>query len=574
MKKMMLITILALVGIFLLTLNAQATAVQYHKGDVIQDFTFTTYDGQQNTLYEVLKEKDAVLLNIWASWCGPCKREFPFMQEAYTEYSDHVEIVALSCEATDTPEKLASFADENGLSFLIGQAPNDLLNTLNVSSIPVSLMIDRNGTICFMEAGAQPDTDAFRRLFEVFLGDDYSEAILLDTIPADMPDIMPSDESQLAAAIGNRAINPTSKFTWPMVVTEKDGRTVLTSTNAGKASSRAEVTVEVDANAGEAIQINFKTSTEPVYDLMTIAVNGKTVKSFGGDHDWMTYAVPVDTDGKQFIKISYSKDRISDAGNDTIWLDSVSVVEDAQTALSENPLYPISADTGVVPIDSTSREVIISDPHDILAYNFGQVRCFVVNADAADVRIELSADVDPECALVYFSYNKAQIPVTQIMEDDGYYTSTTLDSIQTTGAYCTFAAVYPDVNKSASVTTLLFRDEDNLESFVARNSLGGWEYLALNVDEQAIATPAQSTYTIICSDPNGEPIAGAVLQVCNDDVCQVYVTDQEGTAVFETDPYPWEIHVLQAPAGYIADPSHTAIAPVEGGEITLILNHE
>ncbi len=40
-------------------------------GDKIQDFTVTTFDGKTVTLSEVLKEKDMVLINIWATWCGP-----------------------------------------------------------------------------------------------------------------------------------------------------------------------------------------------------------------------------------------------------------------------------------------------------------------------------------------------------------------------------------------------------------------------------------------------------------------------------------------------------------------------
>ena len=183
MKKMLSGFALTLL-IVLLPMCGLAANSRYTRGDTIQDFTFSTYDGQPHSFYKLLGEKDAILLNIWASWCGPCRQEFPSMQEAYNEYRDRVEIVALSCEATDTPTNLASFAAENGLTFMIGQAPEELLTSLGVSSIPVSLMIDRYGTICFMEAGAQPNTDSFRRLFEAVIGEEYSESLLLDAIPS------------------------------------------------------------------------------------------------------------------------------------------------------------------------------------------------------------------------------------------------------------------------------------------------------------------------------------------------------------------------------------------------------
>ncbi len=568
MKKMLLSYVMMLF-IVLFPFCGHAENSRYTKGNTIQDFTFSTYDGQQYSLYELLGEKDAVLLNIWASWCGPCKREFPFMQEAYEEYRDQVEIVALSCEVTDTPVKLASFAAENELTFLIGQAPEELLTAVGVSSIPVSLMIDRYGTICFMEAGAQPDTDSFRRLFEAFIGEDYSESMLLDAIPSAMPDVAPSSAEALAEALGCVASNPANRYAWPMIVAEKDGRQVLAATNSGKASTRAEVTAEVEAQAGDAIVITFKTSTEPLYDLLSISVNGKTLKHFGGEHEWTTYAIPVDTDGRQLIKLSYTKDQMYDVGEDTIWVDSITVVKDAQAAVANNPVHPVSEATELQVTNANAREVMISDPYGVLEYNFGNVRCYIVNDDTADVHIRLSPAVDPECALVYFSYDKAQYPVTQIMTADGYVASTKLDTAQTTGGYCTFAAIYPDVRSEQAITTLLFRDEENLDSFVAHNSLGEWSYA-----EQEATVAAQtgiSYYTVLCVDQLGNPVEGVLLQVCNDEVCQVFITDGAGKAIFEAEAYPWEIHILQAPEQYVADPSQVVLAPVEGGEITISL---
>ena len=568
MKKLLSGFVLMLMAM-LLPLYSFAANDRYTRGDTIQDFTFSTYDGKQHSLYDLLGDKDAILLNIWASWCSPCKREFPFMQEAYEEYRDQVEIVALSCETTDTPASLASFAAENGLTFMIGQAPEELLTALGVSSIPVSLMIDRYGTICFMEAGAQPNTDSFRRLFEAFIGEEYSESLLLDAIPSELPNITPSSPSELAAALDCPASNPANRYVWPMVAAEKDGRRVLTAANNGKASSRAEVLAEVDAQAGDAIAITFKTSTEPLYDLLSISLNGTTVKHFGGDHDWTTYAIPIETDGRQLVKLSYVKDRMYDAGEDTVWVDSIIVVKNSQAALANNPVYPVSETTALRVANQDAREITISDPYGALEYNFGKVRCYIVNADIADVRIDLSKDVDPECALIYFSYEQAQYPVTQIMTADGYSVSTKLDTAQATGSYCTFAAIYPDVRSEQAITTLLFRDEENLNSFVARNSLGEWSYMEQEMPDADLT--GLSAYTLLCVDQMGNPVENVLLQVCNDEVCQVFITDGEGKAVFEADAYPWEIHVLQAPEQYTVDSSKVILAPVEGGELIISL---
>lgn len=163
----------------------ETAALSYARGDKIQDFTFTTYDGQEITLSKVLEEKEAVLINIWATWCGPCRNEFPFLEEAYEQYKDKVEVLALSCKKTDDPETLAAFAAEYGLTFKIGQDNVGFLRALGLNSIPTSLVVDRFGTICFVESGSQTSVGSFTRLFETFLGEEYTESVLLDKIPPD-----------------------------------------------------------------------------------------------------------------------------------------------------------------------------------------------------------------------------------------------------------------------------------------------------------------------------------------------------------------------------------------------------
>ena len=229
---LMLMTILSLIP----ACAAQGGTLAYAKGDQIQDFTFTTYQGEQFSLYEILAEKEAVLINVWATWCGPCRNEFPYLQEAYEQYQDRVEVIALSCESSDTPKVLNEFAEKYGLTFKIGQDPVGFLTALRTSSIPTSLMIDRYGTICFVESGAMPDADSFIRLFDAFLGDDYTESVLLDGIPPKKPNIPQPTHEELSAALNaeDGAVsfdNPANSYTWPMVMTEKDGRMVAASSN-------------------------------------------------------------------------------------------------------------------------------------------------------------------------------------------------------------------------------------------------------------------------------------------------------------------------------------------------------
>ena len=238
----------------------EGEAVSYQMGDKIQDFTVTTFDGKTVTLSEVLKEKDMVLINIWATWCGPCGAEFPFLQQAYEQYQDRVEVIALSCEPEDTDDVLAQYAAEKGMTFPVAKDTPDLASAFGVDSIPTSIVVDRFGTICFLEAGSQSDADSFINLFELFLGDDYTESIMQYGIPRTKPNVEPSSEAELASALNAEGgslvfTNDTDEYSWPMVAGEQDGRTVVASSNHQVNRSEAVVNATVNAKAGDAVAV-------------------------------------------------------------------------------------------------------------------------------------------------------------------------------------------------------------------------------------------------------------------------------------------------------------------------------
>ena len=111
MKRTSLFKLLTTALIFALALVAvslaQGTAgPRSYLGQPMPDFTVTTIEGETLTLSEVLAGKKAVLVNLWATWCGPCAMEFPSLEQAYETYKDDVEVIALSIEANDTDDIL------------------------------------------------------------------------------------------------------------------------------------------------------------------------------------------------------------------------------------------------------------------------------------------------------------------------------------------------------------------------------------------------------------------------------------------------------------------------------------
>ncbi len=586
--------IVALMLVLFMGMNAVAAAAEtiyYQKGDQIEDFTVTTCDGKTFTLSEVLKEKEMVLINIWATWCGPCRREFPYMEQAYEQYADKVEIIALSCEPTDTDDVLTEFAAEMGLTFCLSQDTTEFAAKFGVTSIPTSIVVDRFGTICFIEAGSMPDADSFARLFDAFLGEDYTESVLLDGVPARLPDAEASPAEELSAALNAEGAQLVFEGAddvnaWPMVVCEKDDRLVAASSNTWVDGSYAALSTKVNAKAGDAVVVTFKTSTEAAFDLFTISINQAAVKSFSGEHDWMTYAWPVEADGEYTVELVYRKDVMSGDGDDCVWVDCVAVVsgEEAEAALAANPVYPTASENALLMTTEGGREIVFDDPNGFLNVYFGDFKAYIIGSETADFLATITADIDPETAFFYCNYDGATVSLTQAMTKNGYQVQGGVDNLETTGYEYTSMFLYADMDSDPVLVALYFLDELNVNSFVMNNlvdangvALCSWMYAdgtlpATNdTEDSAAAVGYESTYTVRYVDQDGSPVAGVMCQVCDESTCQVFVSDAEGVCAFTLAPYAWEIHTLRVPDGYTGDTETVTIAPVEGGELVFIL---
>lgn len=136
-------------------------------GEKIADFSVTSVSGEKFDFSEVLKEKEGVLINFWASWCGPCQMEFPYMQEAYDKYKDRIEVISLSVEPNDTNRVIEEYANENNLSIMMAnKSRSDLELDFAFHYIPANIMLDKDGKIVYISEGAEQSAEAFGMIFE------------------------------------------------------------------------------------------------------------------------------------------------------------------------------------------------------------------------------------------------------------------------------------------------------------------------------------------------------------------------------------------------------------------------
>lgn len=114
-------------------------------GHPAPDFTLTTLDGEAVSLSDLRGQ--AVLINFWATWCGPCRVEMPDIESVYNQYRDDG-LVVLAVNDAEPDGLVSGYVNDLGLSFPIGMDPSREVQRLyQVRAFPSSYFIDREGVI-------------------------------------------------------------------------------------------------------------------------------------------------------------------------------------------------------------------------------------------------------------------------------------------------------------------------------------------------------------------------------------------------------------------------------------------
>ncbi len=118
-------------------------------GDPIPDLTGFKLEG---TLPDSLKGK-VVVLDFWASWCGPCAESFPVMDELQKKYKDQG-LVILAVSVDEKASKMDAFMKNHPVAFtVVRDAEHQLVATAEPQTMPTSFVIDRAGKIRYLHNG-------------------------------------------------------------------------------------------------------------------------------------------------------------------------------------------------------------------------------------------------------------------------------------------------------------------------------------------------------------------------------------------------------------------------------------
>jgi cytochrome c biogenesis protein CcmG/thiol:disulfide interchange protein DsbE len=93
-----------------------------------------------------------VLVNLWATWCGPCREEMPILEDAYKQYAGEVSFVGVDTQ--DNPEAAAAFLREVGVTYpQLVDVDGQLLDHLGIPGLPITVVLDERGRVASRHVG-------------------------------------------------------------------------------------------------------------------------------------------------------------------------------------------------------------------------------------------------------------------------------------------------------------------------------------------------------------------------------------------------------------------------------------
>ena len=128
-------------------------------GQEAPDFALKSLDGDNLRLSEYRGE--VVMINFWATWCGPCRQEMPLLDELYNRY-ERVGFQLLGVNIDDDPRRAMEMAEELGISFpVLFDDRKEVSELYRVEAMPVTIILDREGVVRYTHYGYKPGYEEY-----------------------------------------------------------------------------------------------------------------------------------------------------------------------------------------------------------------------------------------------------------------------------------------------------------------------------------------------------------------------------------------------------------------------------
>jgi peroxiredoxin len=141
-------------GLLLSVVAAGSLASSGLTGQPAPDFALKSSSGENLRLSEY--RGDVVMINFWATWCGPCRQEMPLLDELYARYQ-RVGFSLLGVNIDDDSRRAMDMINELGVTFpVLFDSSKQVSRLYNVDAMPVTVIVDREGNVRHIHQGYKP----------------------------------------------------------------------------------------------------------------------------------------------------------------------------------------------------------------------------------------------------------------------------------------------------------------------------------------------------------------------------------------------------------------------------------
>ncbi len=328
------------------------SGVMYSVGQVMNTFSFVDTTGERHTLTELAQGKKLIVLNFWATWCGPCVGEFGALKEAYTAYKDMVEVIALS--TSDSIGAIRTFYNANNINFYMGEDSSNLYNHFGTGSIPLTVFIDRYGVIANIHNSSIPSASQWGGMFATYTSNDYVQNPETSGNEGDVgdiekPNIASPDPEDLARAslsttsnegkitdFGEDMSESDKEYNWPWIPQVEGDREYLSATNVGKKYSYSMFTANVKMNSGDILSFDYKIKINGGDAFAVILDNIPIAQYTGETTGWQTvsraYVATHDIEAK--LVVAYQRGNNATLTDEIAAIDNLKIVHASEAGIS------------------------------------------------------------------------------------------------------------------------------------------------------------------------------------------------------------------------------------------------
>ena len=144
----------SLLGAILVIFTVSTLAASSLQGQVAPDFVLRSATGENLRLSE--NRGDVVLINFWATWCGPCRQEMPLLDDLYGRYQ-RVGFNLLGVNIDEDSRRAMQMVQELGVNFpVLFDEYKEVSKLYDVEAMPVTILVDREGIVRHIHHGYKP----------------------------------------------------------------------------------------------------------------------------------------------------------------------------------------------------------------------------------------------------------------------------------------------------------------------------------------------------------------------------------------------------------------------------------